>query len=447
MKVIIVGGGRLGKQLAMDIPESIIIENDNDKIDHLINLFGRERVLEGTGTSEELLKNSGISETDALVVATNSDHTNYLVAIIAERYKVPKIVVRVDDPDNIDIFKQIGIETVICPAITAARMINSALYPDTKDISEICVFEESPHKGKKIKEMDLPENSMIVAVLRGQHMVRPREEMVLEKGDHVILWSTGGLPKEVEEIVNGGEEKLRPFDSILSVVNDNKEISSVLEESICFATNFDIKLTISSASQEVIDESMEMALARGINTDFKKVNSPGMGELSWVLQNELPDIQCVVLGVKDIERGRRSETKEILGFIRASKIPVLISKKTCPYKRIITLMGYEDQCEWSANLALKVALMTGADLHVMNYRDPEDTEQRRMLYLRRMGRMYDIDVTEEIVEGNPTIEFVSRVTSGEFDLAVINWDANMIKRDVLKRMFFEAPMSVLIFTT
>ena len=446
MKVIIVGGGRLGKQLATDIPESLIIENDSGKIKQLSTMFGKERVLEGTGTSEELLKTAGISEAEALVVATNSDHTNYLVALIAERYKVPKIVVRMDNPDNMDIFKQIGIETVICPALTAARMINSALYPDTQEVSEICIFEESAHKGKQIKDMDLPENSMVVAILRGQHLIRPNGEMVLEKGDHVIICSTGGLPREAEDIVNGGEEKLRPFDSILSVVNDDKD-ASVLNESICFATNFDIKLTISSVSQRLIDESMKKALEKGINTDFKKVNSPGMGELSWVIQNELPDIQCVALGVNESDRGRRSETKEILRFIKASKIPVLISKRSCPYKKIITLMGYEDQCEWSASLALKVALMTGADLHVMNYRDPEDVEQMRMLYLKRMGRMYDIDVTEEIIEGNPTVEFVSRVTSGEFDLAVINWDASMIKRDVLKRMFFEAPMSVLVYTT
>ena len=99
-----------------------------------------------------------------------------------------------------------------------------------------------------------------------------------------------------------------------------------------------------------------------------------------------------------------------------------------------------------ALMALKVAMLTGADLHVMNYRDPEDLEQERMLHIKRLGRMYGINVKEEMVEGNPTIEFVSRVTSERFDLAVINWESTTLKKDVLRRMFFEAPMSILVYT-
>jgi len=447
MKVIIVGGGRMGKQLAMDLPQSTIIENDANKIDDLISNFGEERVIEGSGTSEEMLKRAGIANSDVLVVATDSDHTNYLVAIMAERYKVPKIIVRVDNPDSIDNFKQIGIATIICPAITAARMINSTLYPETQEVSEIGVCEDSPIKGKSVSEMDLPDKAMVVAILRGHHLIKPSDDLILEKGDHIIVCSTGGLHKEVEDVINGGQERLRPFDNIMSVVNEEKDLGSVLKEAMCFATNFDIGLTVSSTSMELIDKSLAKVSKRGIQAEFKQVNSTGLGELTWILQKELPDIQCVAVRVRREGRGRRAEAKEILGFIKASRIPVLVSKGTCPYRRMITIMGYEDRCELSANLALKVALVTGADLHVMNYRDPEDIEQKRMLHIKRMGKMYDIDVTEDVVEGNPTLEFVSQLTQGNYDLAVINWDAKIIKRDVLKRMFFEAPMSILVYTT
>jgi hypothetical protein len=134
-------------------------------------------------------------------------------------------------------------------------------------------------------------------------------------------------------------------------------------------------------------------------------------------------------------------------FVRSSRVPILICRGTVPYSKIITIMGVDDICERSANFALKMALLTGGELHVMNHRDPEDIEQNRMLQIKRLGKMYDINVVEELVEGNPTIEFVSRVTSERFDLAVINWDSFILKRDVLKRMFFEAPMSVLVYTT
>jgi Trk K+ transport system NAD-binding subunit len=447
MKVIIVGGGRMGKQLAMDLPNSIIIENDPQKIDNLISIFGEERVLEGSGTSEEVLKEAGIVDSDALLVATNSDHNNYLVSIIAQRYKVSKIIVRVDEPDNIESFKQIGISTVICPAITAARMINSSLYPDTREITEICIFDESPYKGKPVSMMDLPDNSMVMAVLRGQHLIKAHDDLVLEKGDHVIICSIGGLTREVSEIVDGGEENLRPFNSVLTIIRREEDLDSVIREGICFAINFDIRLTIASTSDKLLETSVSKAAERGVDVGFKKLNTSKMGELTWVLQNELPEVQCVVIKVSGDGKSRRTESRELLSFIKSSRIPVLISKGTCPYRRIITLMGYEEQCEWSACLALKVALIAGADLHVMNYRDPDDIEQEKMLHLKRMGKMYDIDVTEEVVEGNPTIEFISKLTQGDFDLTVMNWDARIIKRDVLKRMFFESPMSILVYTS
>ncbi|NYT16177.1 MAG: hypothetical protein GKC02_09515 [Methanomassiliicoccales archaeon] len=448
MKVIIIGGGRLGKQLANAIPDSVIVEYEKEKTALLRTLYGRDRVIEGTGTSEEILKAAGIEEASAIVIATNSDHTNYIVALIADRYKVPKVIVRVDNPENVEIFYQIGIETVICPAIIAAKMINSTLYPDAREISEIHVFEDSPLLGKCIKDIGLPQNAMVAAVLRGHHFMKPGEDLMMERGDHLIVCSTGSTVPGAEDIISGGEKKLRPFDNILAVLRGDNDLDIVLKETLCLAGSFDIELTVASHIPDLIEKAVSRAKNTGLGIRTHVINSEGLGELGWLCKKDLNYVDCVVFAPNGKHtRGSKVETKEIVRFIKSLNIPVLISRGTCPYRKILTMMGFEDTCQKSANFALKVAMLTGADLHVMNFRDPEDLEQERILQIKRLGRMYGIDVKEEVVEGNPTIEFVSKVISGDFDLAVINWDSTILKRDVLKRMFYEAPLSILVYTS
>jgi trk system potassium uptake protein TrkA len=447
MNVIIIGGGRLGKQLANTIANSVIVECEKEKIAILRTMYGEERVIEGTGTSEEVLKAAGIEEASAIVIATNSDHTNYVVALIADRYEVPKIIVRVDNPENVDIFYQIGIETVMCPAIIAAKMINSALYPDAREISEIHVFEDSPLLGKCIGDIGLSKDAMVAAVLRGHHFIKPDDDLVMERGDHLIVCSTSKTVPGAEDIISGGEKSLRPFDNILAVLKGNDDLTTVLEEALCLTGGFDIKLTVASHNPDLIEKAASKAAKSGFGIRTHVINSEGLGELGWLCKNDLKYVDCVAFSPNGMNaKGSRVDIKEIMRFIKSSNIPVLISRGICPYKKILTMMGFDDTCQRCTNFALKVAMLTGADLHVMNYRDPEDVEQEGILQIKRMGRMYGIDVKEEVVEGNPTIEFVSKITSGDFDLAVINWDSTILKKNVLKRMFYESPLSILVYT-
>ncbi|MFP4170244.1 MAG: potassium channel family protein [Methanomassiliicoccales archaeon] len=445
MKVVIVGGGRLGKQLADTLPDSSIVESNKGKVADLVNRFGPERVIYGTGVSENALERAGIEETDAVVVATNDDHTNYLISLLVEKYDVPKIVVRVDEPANVEIFKQIGIETIICPAVTAAKMINSALFPGTKEMREVSIMEDSPLKGKRIKDLSLPGDCMVTAILRGQHPVRPDEEMIIEKGDTLVICSPSGSSMESEPEVSGGEADLRPFHGILAVVRREDDVHKVMEECACLASSMDIRLTVAALSEELLDKCRDYIDEEIVFTRWKVLNNPKLEELSYSLKEEMPGVGVVILSMGKDEK-KLFGASHVTRFLNGSKVPVLIPRGRCPYKNILTLMGCEDVCEESATMALKIAMVTGAELSVLNYRDPVDLEQARMMQLKRVGRMYDCSVMEEAVDGNPTLELVSKMSSGEFDMAVVNWNSRVLKKDVIKRMMFETNMSVLIYT-
>jgi len=433
----------LGKQLAETIPDSVIIESDLRKVTTLISQFGPDRVKQGTGASEEVLREAGIETADALVVTTDDDHVNYLIALIAEEFGVPKIIVRVDDPANVEVFKQIGIETIICPAITAARMISSALYPKTREVREIVVMDESPLKGKGIGEMELSEDSMVAAVLRGHHLIKPSDDLIIQKGDHIVVCSATAAPLEEASILSGGVEKIRPFSSILAVVRSREDFSTTVEEAMCLASSLDITLTFAVSSEEIKEELMAAIKKKRIKARWIVLNTTSLEELAWTTNLNLQEMDCVVTHVN--EENKVLTRPEIVRLITSSKLPVLSARGRCPYRKVLTIMEADPVCEESALLALKLSMLTEAELHVLNYRDPEDVDQERMLHIKRVGKMYDTQVSEEVIDGNPTVELVSKVASGDYDLVVVNWRSRVVKKDVIRRLLMQAPMSVLVY--
>ncbi len=444
MKVIIAGGGRLGQQLAKMLADSVIIEIDHSKIAHLVNEFGPERVVRGSATKKEVLEEAGIEEADAVVVATNNDKTNYHVALHAEEYDVPKIVARVDDPENMDIFHQIGIETIICPAVKVAEMISASFFPQAREVREMVVLQDSPLCGKEVRELDLPEYSMVAAIMRGNHFVKPQDDLTLQKGDHVIVCSPPGVRFDNEEI-HAPHEELRPFGNILAVIRDSADIPILLDECFCLSTTFEIVLDIVVTSDE-LKEEIEKALRSefaSVDVEVRKIKN--LAEVNELVRQEYPETDCVALRLTKEDKPLIG-TSGVVELLNNSKIPVLISKATCPYKDVITLMGCEATCERTSSLGLKVSLLHGGGFHLMTYGDFGPEESESVLHMKRVGKVYGLEVTTESVEGNPTIELVSKVSSGDYDLIVANWNSPILRKDIIKKMIFEAPMSVLVYT-
>ena len=67
-----------------------------------------------------------------------------------------------------------------------------------------------------------------------------------------------------------------------------------------------------------------------------------------------------------------------------------------------------------------------------------------MRHIRRTGEMYGLDIIEDEVEGNPTLEFVSLVKSGNHDLTLVNRACKTVKSDIIRRVYMEAPKSVMV---
>lgn len=130
MKAIVVGCGRVGSAIAVELEregwEVVAIDESEEALarlgDHWAGGF-----LVGHGMDVGLLREAGIEDADAVVVATDGDNTNLVIGQVAQkRFGVPCVVVRVLDPARAEFYAQRGLRTV-CPTSTAIAVLTEAV--------------------------------------------------------------------------------------------------------------------------------------------------------------------------------------------------------------------------------------------------------------------------------------------------------------------------------
>ena len=130
MKIIIMGCGRVGAQLAgmldTDGHEVTVLDIDAHSFRRLPASFSGTAMV-GDGTNEDVLKKVGIEEVGAFVAVTQGDNRNVMAAQIAKHiFSVPNVLCRIYDPLRRDIYESLGLEA-ISPTIVFAEMLRDKL--------------------------------------------------------------------------------------------------------------------------------------------------------------------------------------------------------------------------------------------------------------------------------------------------------------------------------
>jgi len=130
MKIIIMGCGRVGAQLASlldaDGHKITVLDVDAHSFRRLPPSFGGTALV-GDGTDEEMLRKAGIGEADAFVAVTQGDNRNVMAAQIAKNiFNVPKVICRIYDPLRKDVYEALGLEAV-SPTTVFAQLLRDKL--------------------------------------------------------------------------------------------------------------------------------------------------------------------------------------------------------------------------------------------------------------------------------------------------------------------------------
>lgn len=194
MYVIIVGCGRVGSELARLLSSEghnvVIIDKNPGSFNRLGNAFNG-LTLVGNGFDLNLLRQAGVEKADAVCVVTNGDNTNLITAQVAKKiFKVPKVIARVYDPQRARIYEALGLD-VISGTILFASMLRdkiieskfSSYLIETKELGVIEVDVKKEMAGLTIKDINIPQEFLVVAIIRLDGVFIPEPGTILKEKD------------------------------------------------------------------------------------------------------------------------------------------------------------------------------------------------------------------------------------------------------------------------
>ncbi|HEV3123757.1 MAG TPA: NAD-binding protein [Candidatus Dormibacteraeota bacterium] len=202
--VIIVGGGKVGYHLARHLIERdyevTLIEKDKLRAEAIIHELGTCCVMVGDGDEMSFLATTGIERAGVVVGATGDDEDNLVACQLAKRrFNVPRTVARVNDPRNVQLFKNLGIDAPVSATELLTGLIESELRTDLvrgiavkasgANLVDIALPELSRLVGRTVADIPLPDGELLVCIVRGGRAVVPEPSAVIERGDELIFYS------------------------------------------------------------------------------------------------------------------------------------------------------------------------------------------------------------------------------------------------------------------
>jgi trk system potassium uptake protein TrkA len=205
---VIIGAGEVGlntaRMLSHEGHDVVLIETD----EQLVEKASEELdvlVIAGNGANPKLLNEAGIKRSDLLIAASSSDEVNIIACLAAKSQGVARTVARIHNPDYYEpgepfAREMLGIDFIIHTEQMAAGEIKEALLvpgainidtfaEDSIEVAEVILDDGSVAVGRALRDVELPDNSLIVGVVRGGDALVPRGGTVLERRDHVLLIS------------------------------------------------------------------------------------------------------------------------------------------------------------------------------------------------------------------------------------------------------------------
>jgi trk system potassium uptake protein TrkA len=212
MYVVICGGGKVGWNLARELIEKgnevTLVEQDRRR--YLIIEEELEHAVQyGDATELWVLERAGIQRAELVIAVTGDDEDNILICQIAkEKYLCERTISRVNNPRNLQHFELLGIQPAVSATDLILRLIEHEvpqyglvhlldLPAERLEIIEIEVTPNAPAASKAVSEIDIPDGSLIISVLRNGEGFVPKAETVIEAGDEVLLVLDPGLEQDI----------------------------------------------------------------------------------------------------------------------------------------------------------------------------------------------------------------------------------------------------------
>ena len=210
MKVVVTGGGAVGRHLSQDLTERghdvTLVEQRRELAEKLDAWAPDTRIVYGDACEPRILEQADVRSADVVVAATGDDEDNLVTSLLAKQeFGVPRVLARVNHPKNEWLFdEQWGVDASVSPPHILTAMVEEAvtvgdlvrllrLEGGKVALVEMRLPDQSPNVGKALYELRLPPDTTLVAILREGHVMIPQPETALAAGDEIVALSSVGL--------------------------------------------------------------------------------------------------------------------------------------------------------------------------------------------------------------------------------------------------------------
>jgi len=221
MYIVVVGAGKVGWNIARELlrrgNELTLIESNRrryatveEELEHAVHY--------GDGSELWVLERAGIKRADMVIAVTGDDEDNILICQVAkEKYGVDRVIARCNNPRNLPHFELLGVKPAVSATDLILRLIEHEvpkyglvhlldLPQERLEIIEVEVDDESPAVDRMVKDLGLPQGSLVISILRDGAGFVPRGDSAIESGDEVLLVLDVGLESEVTAMFNAPAE-------------------------------------------------------------------------------------------------------------------------------------------------------------------------------------------------------------------------------------------------
>ncbi len=209
--MMILGGSRIGIRVAMELQDKVnikMVDYNAEKAYRLAEKLDKTLIIHADGRNTEVMLEEGLANMDAFLAVTGRSETNILAAMLAKRMGVKRVIAEVENLNYINLADSIGVDTIINKKmVTASNIFRFTMSTDVQaikcltgseaEVLEFIVKPNAPATKRPIRELSLPNDTIIGGIVRGDKVFIATGNSVIAPYDRVVVFA---MPQSISKI-------------------------------------------------------------------------------------------------------------------------------------------------------------------------------------------------------------------------------------------------------
>ena len=226
MRVIVLGAGNVGRAVVdalHDEHELTVIDTDAERLSALGDRYD-VRTVEGNGTTKRVMREAGVEDAGLLIACSPREDANLVSAMLARKLSRARVIVRTSSPEYLEAWREreIDVDFMVSSELETANAISGLIgipaarqtdvFADGKvQIVEFDVPEDAgtgPVIGRPLREAEIPQDSKVVAIIRGKELVMPRGGESIEPGDRIVIIAAPASARQWSRLISHNQQQV-----------------------------------------------------------------------------------------------------------------------------------------------------------------------------------------------------------------------------------------------